>query len=64
MCRRPRVRATPASLHCVRTSSLLLVQLSKIRPYITERLLMGRKESNLTNKQANTSRKCTAYEGK
>ena len=29
--------------------SLLLVQLSKPRPFITERLLMGRKESNQTN---------------
>ena len=31
--------------------SLVLVQPRKIRPYITERLLMGRKESNQTNKQ-------------
>ena len=31
--------------------SLLLVQPRKTRPYITERLLMGRKESNQTNKQ-------------
>ena len=31
--------------------SLVLVQPRKNRPYITERLLMGRKESNQTNKQ-------------
>ena len=31
--------------------SLVLVQPKKTRPYITERLLMGRKESNQTNKQ-------------
>ena len=30
--------------------SLVLVQPRKTRPFITERLLMGRKESNLTNK--------------
>ena len=29
--------------------SLVLVQPRKARPYITERLLMGRKESNQTN---------------
>ena len=31
--------------------SLVLVQPRKTRPYITERLLMGHKESNQTNKQ-------------
>ena len=31
--------------------SLVLVQPTKTRPFITERLLMGRKESNQTNKQ-------------
>ena len=31
--------------------SLVLVQLRKNRPCLTERLLMGRKESNQTNKQ-------------
>ena len=30
--------------------SLVLVQPRKNRPYITERLLMGRKKSNQTNK--------------
>ena len=35
--------------------SLVLVQPTKIRPYITERLLMGRKESN----QANTILQCS-----
>ena len=34
--------------------SLVLVQPSKTRPFITERLLMGRKESNQTNKQTPT----------
>ena len=33
--------------------SLVLIQPKKTRPYITERLLMGRKESNQTNKQKN-----------
>ena len=32
--------------------SLVLVQPRKTRPFITERLLMGRKESNHTNKQS------------
>ena len=31
--------------------SLVLVQPRKTRPFITERLLMGRKETNQTNKQ-------------
>ena len=31
--------------------SIVLVQPRKTRPFITERLLMGRKESNQTNKQ-------------
>ena len=31
--------------------SLILVQPRKTRPFITERSLMGRKESNQTNKQ-------------
>ena len=30
--------------------SLVLVQSRKTRPFLTERLLMGRKESNQTNK--------------
>ena len=34
--------------------SLVLVQPRKTRPCLTERLLMGRKESNQTNKQTNT----------
>ena len=33
--------------------SLVLVQPRKTGPFITERLLMGRKESNQTNKQTN-----------
>ena len=47
----PRVRASPASLRCSPWArniypSLELVQPRKTRPYITERLLIGRKESN------------------
>ena len=44
-------------LHCVVSlsmniyPSLVLVQPRKTGPFITERLLMGRKESNQTNKQ-------------
>ena len=46
----------PHRRHCVVSlskninPSLELVQPRKTRPYITERLLMGRKESNQTNK--------------
>ena len=51
----PRVGASPVSLHCGPWArhiyrSLVLFQPRKNRPYITERLLMGRKESNQTNK--------------
>ena len=35
--------------------SLVLFQPRKTRPFITERLLMGRKESNQTNKQSTLS---------
>ena len=38
-------------VQCTRYPSLVLVQPRKTRPYITERLLMGRKELNQTNKQ-------------
>ena len=55
---RPRGRGfEPHRRHCVVSlskyinPSLVLVQPRKTRPYITERLLMGRKESNQTNKQ-------------
>ena len=52
----PRVRASPASLRCGPWArhiypSLVLVQPRKTRPCLSERLLMGRKESNQTNKQ-------------
>ena len=46
----------PHQRHCVVSlskninPSLVLVQPRKTRPFITERLLMGRKESNQTNK--------------
>ena len=57
---RPRGRGfEPHRRHCVVSlskninPSLVLVQPRKIRPYITERFLMGRKESKQTNKQTN-----------
>ena len=49
-------RFEPHRRHCVVSlskninPSLVLVQPRKTRPFITERLLMGRKESNQTNK--------------
>ena len=53
---RPRGRGfEPHRRHCVVSlskninPSLVLVQPRKTRPFITERLLMGRKESNQTN---------------
>ena len=56
---RPKGRGfEPHRRHCVVSlskninPSLVLVQPRKTRPFITERLLMGRKESNQTNKQA------------
>ena len=55
---RPRGRGfEPRRRHCIVSlskninPSLVLVQPRKTRPFITERLLMGRKESNQTNKQ-------------
>ena len=54
---RPKGRGfKPHWRHCVVSlskninPSLVLVQPRKSRPFITERLLMGRKESNQTNK--------------
>ena len=54
---RPKGRGfEPHRRHCVVSlskninPSLVLVQPRKARPFITERLLMGRKESNQTNK--------------
>ena len=47
----------PSRRHCIVSlskninPSLVLVQPRKTRPFITEGLLMGRKESNQTNKQ-------------
>ena len=38
--------------------SLVLVQPRKTHPYINERLLMGRKESNQMNKQTNKATLC------
>ena len=55
---RPRGRGfEPHRRHCVVflgkniNPSLVLVQPRKTRPFIAERMLMGRKESNQTNKQ-------------
>ena len=55
---RPKGRGfEPHRRHCVVSlskninPSLVLVQPRKTRPFITERLLMGRKETNQTNKQ-------------
>ena len=56
---RPRGRGLePHRLHCVMVleqdtfyTSLIMVQPRKISPCLTERLLMGSKESNQTNKQ-------------
>ena len=55
---RPKGRGfKPHRRHCVVSlskninPSFVLVQPRKTRPFITERLLMGRKESNQTNKQ-------------
>ena len=58
---RPKGRGfEPHRRHCVVflskniNPSFVLVQPRKTRPFITERLLMGRKETNQTNKQTNT----------
>ena len=40
------------------STSLVLVQPRKPRPYLAERLLMGRKQSNLI--EQNSSEKCSA----
>ena len=62
---RPRGRGfEPDRRHCVVSLSkninpslvYVLVQPRKTRPFITERLLMGRKESNQTNKQTHRIR--------
>ena len=46
----PHLRHCVVSLSKNINPSLVLVQPRKTRPFITERLLMGRKESNQTNK--------------
>ena len=69
---RPRGRGfEPHRRHCVVSlskninPSLVLVQPRKIRPFITERLLMGRKDSNQTNirdvQNNNSCRKTPSY---
>ena len=59
---RPKGRGfEPHRRHCVVSlskninPSLVLVQPRKTRPFITERLLMGPKESNQTKKQSTTT---------
>ena len=61
---RPRGRRLePHQCHCVVSlskninPSLVLVQPRKTHPFITERLLMGRKETNQTNKQTKAGHK-------
>ena len=61
---RPKGRGfEPQRRHCVVSlskninPSLVLVQPRKTRPFITERLLMGRKESNQTNKLLDLDKK-------
>ena len=49
----PHRRHCVVSLSNIINRSLVLVQPRKTHPFITERLLMGRKESNQTNKQTN-----------
>ena len=65
---RPRGRGfQPHRRHCVVflskniNPSLVLVQPRKTCPFITERLLMGRKESNQTNKQNKTKQNGLNY---
>ena len=59
---RPRGRGfEPHRRHCVSLSkninpNLVMVQPRKTRPFITEKLLMGRKESNQTNKSDSTAK--------
>ena len=63
---RPKGRGfKPHRCHCVvvleqlrhTNPSLVLVQTRKTHPYITQRLLMGRKESNQTNQTKRETRK-------
>ena len=55
----------PHQRHCVESlskninPSLVLVQPRKTHPFITERLLIGRKESNQTNKLIDEVISCT-----
>ena len=57
----------PHRRHCVVSlskninPSLVLVQPRKTRPYITERLLIGRKESNQTNEDFSSHLKMNYY---
>ena len=67
----PRVQTSPASLRCVLEQvskninpSLVLVQPRKTHPFITERLLMGRKESNQTKTKIQLIHFCSHRESK
>ena len=54
----PHCRHCVVSLNKNINPSLVLVQPRMTCPFITERLLMGRKESNQTNKQTNKHNSC------
>ena len=60
----------PHQRHCVVSlskninPSLVLVQPRKTRPFITERLLMGRKESNQTTKKSKQKEECNENKAK
>ena len=65
---RPKGRGfEPHRRHCVVSlskninPSLVLVQPRKTRPYLTERLLMGRKESNQTNNLPRDATDCLQF---
>ena len=57
----PHRRHFVVSLSKNNNPSLVLVQPRKTRPFIIERLLMGRKESNQTNKRMSQNRDVGLY---
>ena len=68
---RPKGRGfEPHRRHCILSLnnninlSFVLVQPRKTRPFITERLLMGRKESNQTNKQTKVTKRPICKSGR
>ena len=58
----PHRRHSVVSLNENINPSLVLIQPRKTRPFITERLLMGRKESNQTNKTNKTENEFEIFE--